>query len=222
MSLLTANNIEKAYMDSQSPLPVLRDVNLSLNVGEAIGIFGASGSGKSTLLHILGGLDSPDKGSVHFQNENIFGWNEKQRAGFRNKQLGFVFQFYHLLAEFSALENVMVPLLIAGEKRKIAEERAHASLTEVGLKERSNHRPAQLSGGEQQRVAIARAIVLRPSILLADEPTGNLDQKNGDEIWNYLCELQRTHGMAMVVVSHNPNLISSLPRKYELIDGKLK
>ena len=220
--LIEALNLGKVYTGFSEPLSVLVDVSLNLNEGETIGIYGTSGAGKSTLLHIIGGLDSPDNGKVSFNGEDIFGMTEAKLAKFRNLEMGFVFQFYHLLPEFNALENVMIPGMIAGQERDIVEEKAMESLKSVGLGARMRHRPAELSGGEQQRVALARAAVMNPKLLLADEPTGNLDRKSGEEVWGYLKKMQEERGMAMIVVSHNLALIESLPKKHELIDGKLK
>ena len=222
MSLVEIKGVEKSYTDCTAPLKVLRGINLELEKGETVGIFGASGSGKSTLLHILGGLDSPDTGVVKFNNEDVFKWSEEKRADFRNQKLGFVFQFYHLLSEFTAKENVMIPMMIAGFKESVAEEKAMKTLKSVGLVPKADSRPSFMSGGEQQRVAIARAVVMEPKLLVADEPTGNLDEQNGKEVWDYLQNLKTENDMTLVVASHNPTLIASLESKYKIEEGILE
>jgi lipoprotein-releasing system ATP-binding protein len=219
--LLQARNIAKIYTDSAVPVEVLRGLDLDLKAGEVAGIFGASGSGKSTLLHILGGLDAPTEGDVVFEGVDIRSLGSDELAGFRNRKVGFVFQFYHLLSEFTAVENVMLPALIAGMPRRQAHELACQALEEMGLIDRENHRPAILSGGEQQRVALARAAVLKPPVILADEPTGNLDQKSGERVWQYLLNLNQRHGVAIIVVTHNRDLMLELLNTYELRDKKL-
>ena len=219
--LLQARNITKIYTDSAVPVEVLRDLNMDLKAKEVVGIFGASGSGKSTLLHILGGLDAPTKGKVVFEGVDIRSLGSDELAGFRNRKVGFVFQFYHLLSEFTAVENVMLPALIAGIPRRQAHDLACQALEEMGLMDRQNHRPAILSGGEQQRVALARAAVLKPPVILADEPTGNLDAKSGERVWQYLLNLNRRHGVAIIVVTHNRDLMLELLNTYELRDKRL-
>ena len=219
--LLEARSISKVYADSVVPVEVLRGLDLDLKVGEVAGIFGASGSGKSTLLHILGGLDTPTEGNVVFEGVDIRSLSPDELAGHRNQKVGFVFQFYHLLSEFTALENVMLPALIAGTPRRQARELASQALKEMGLIDRRDHRPGILSGGEQQRVALARAAVLKPPLVLADEPTGNLDRKSGERVWKYLLNLNQRHGVALIVVTHNRDLMLELPNTYELRDGRL-
>ena len=219
--LLQARNITKIYTDSAVPVEVLRDLNMDLKAKEVVGIFGASGSGKSTLLHILGGLDAPTKGNVVFEGVDIRSLGSDELAGFRNRKVGFVFQFYHLLSEFTAVENVMLPALIAGIPRRQAHDLACQALEEMGLMDRQNHRPAILSRGEQQRVALARAAVLKPPVILADEPTGNLDAKSGERVWQYLLNLNRRHGVAIIVVTHNRDLMLELLNTYELRDKRL-
>lgn len=204
------------------PVRVLDGLDFEIAAGELVGVFGASGAGKSTLLHILGGIDLPTSGSVLADGAELGAMAADELARFRNRSVGFVFQFYHLLAEFSAIENVMLPALISGIERREAEDRARQALDSMGLLARGLHRPAMLSGGEQQRVAIARAAVLKPPVILADEPTGNLDHETGDQIFKYLMDLNRVHGMAMVMVTHNRDMLKMLPRSYELEDGKLK
>jgi len=192
-----------------------------LNAGETLAVVGPSGIGKSTLLHILGTLDRPDKGKVLFKGEEVFEFDDAKLARFRNKSVGFVFQFHHLLPEFSALENAMMPALISGLSKDRAGEAAEMILGRVGLKERLFHRVAKLSGGEQQRVALARALVLKPDILLADEPTGNLDKKNSEQVHDLLLELNQELGMTLVVVTHNMELANYMSRRVTIIDGLL-
>ncbi|MBM4348228.1 MAG: ABC transporter ATP-binding protein, partial [Deltaproteobacteria bacterium] len=199
---------------------VLRGIDLTFSQGEKAAIVGASGVGKTTLLHILGTLDRPTSGKVLYGGRDIFTLNEKELASFRNQEIGFVFQFHHLLPEFTALENTMMPCLIQGTSKKEAALRAEAMLTLVGLKDRLPHKPGELSGGEQQRVAVARALVLEPKILLADEPTGNLDSKTGESVFALLQELNRIKNITLIVVTHNPNLAAQMPRQVILTDGK--
>ena len=221
MSLIEASGVSKVYRDMAEPVWVLRDLDFRLGAGELVGIFGASGTGKSTLLHILGGLDWPTSGKVSAEGKSLSEMDAETLAEFRNTRVGFVFQFYHLLAEFTALENAMLPALISGMPRGKAEKLAAEALGEMGLSARAGHRPAMLSGGEQQRVALARATVLSPPVILADEPTGNLDHATGEQILEVLLKLNRERGMSLVVVTHNRELLSRLPRSYELKDGKL-
>jgi lipoprotein-releasing system ATP-binding protein len=184
-------------------------------------VVGASGIGKSTLLHILGTLDRPEAGRLFYRGEDVFRYDDLRLARFRNASIGFVFQFHHLLPEFSALENVMMPALINGQERQAAQALARQGLVRVGLEARLDYRVNKLSGGEQQRVALARALVLKPALLLADEPTGNLDQRNSEEVHRLLLELNREVGMALVVVTHNPELASFMGRRVTIADGKL-
>lgn len=220
-TILQANNVHKRYDGGKGEVEVLRGVDFSLNEGEAVGIYGASGAGKSTLLHILGSIDMPTEGTVTLFGSGVASMGDQQRASLRNTKVGFVFQFYHLLPEFTALENVMIPCMIAGRTAKEARERAEDALERMELSHRANHRPAEMSGGEQQRAAIARAAVLRPKLILADEPTGNLDRQTGNKVWEYLLRLTRDEGMAMVVVSHNHDLLGDVPQVYELKDGTI-
>src|SRR3989338_59969 len=184
-------------------------------------VVGASGVGKSTLLHIMGALDRPTKGDVFYKDEKNFCQTDKRLAIFRNKNIGFVFQFDHLLPEFTALENVMMPVLIGGGDRNSARKMAEGLLSDVGLKERRGHKPGELSGGEQQRVAIARALIQSPDVLLADEPTGNLDTHTGDEVFNQLLKLNNEKGITMVIVTHNERLVSKMKRNIRMLDGKI-
>ncbi len=199
---------------------VLKGVDLVFFRGEKAAIVGASGVGKTTLLHVLGTLDQPTAGKVLFEGKDVYALNEKDLALFRNREIGFVFQFHHLLPEFNALENTMMPCLIQGIPKKESASRSEAMLTLVGLKERLSHKPGELSGGEQQRVAVARALVLEPKVLLADEPTGNLDAKTGESVFDLLQDLNRIKGVTLVVVTHNLKLAEKMSRQIQLIDGK--
>lgn len=220
-SLFVAKGIRKSFLSSNEHIDILKDINLTLNPGETLGIIGASGIGKSTLLHILGTLDRPDDGFLWFENENVFVLDDTKLAKFRNQTIGFVFQFHHLLPEFSALENVMMPVLISGAGTKIGARAAEKILVRVGLKDRLHHRANELSGGEQQRVALARALILKPRLLLADEPTGNLDQAHGDKVHELLLELNAEIGMTMVIVTHNMELATLMSRQVTIDNGKL-
>jgi lipoprotein-releasing system ATP-binding protein len=199
---------------------VLRGINLDISEGEMVAIVGASGVGKSTLLHVMGTLERPDNGEVLYRGESVFKYDEQKLAAFRNQTVGFVFQFHHLLPEFNALENTMMPGLIKRANKKETYERAEAILTRVGLGDRLRHQVGELSGGEQQRVAVARSLVLKPSILLADEPTGNLDARTGESIHDLLISLNRDDGITAVIVTHNMDLAKKLSRRVTLVDGK--
>lgn len=218
---LSVKDLCKSYNNSGTRIDILKRVNLDLNAGETLAIVGASGIGKSTLLHLLGVLDRPDSGTYHFQGEDIFLFDNTRLAQFRNESLGFVFQFHYLLPEFSALENAMMPALIKGMSKQKAREIAEAILVRVGLKDRLNFRVGKLSGGEQQRVALARAVVLNPVILLADEPSGNLDKKSSEIIHGLLMELNEEFYMTLVVVTHNMELASYMSRSMTIVDGQL-
>lgn len=215
--MIKVSNIEKSFGD----LKVLRGVSLEVKKGEIVSIVGASGAGKTTLLQIIGTLLPADGGEVEINGTKLFALNEKRTAEFRNRHIGFVFQFHNLLPEFSALENVMMPALIGGAKRKEAKQRALELLSAVGLSERAEHKPAQLSGGEQQRVAIARALMNNPSVLLADEPTGNLDTHNRDEIQRLLFEVREKFGQTIVMVTHDERLAEMADRKIVMSDGAI-
>lgn len=210
----------KTYVTNGNPVEVLKGVDLDIFEGDSLAIVGASGVGKSTLLHILGTLDRPTAGQVLWEGEEVFTFDEPRLAAFRNRKIGFVFQFHHLLPEFNALENVMLPALIAGWPWAEAQEQAAAILAQLGLQERLRHRIGALSGGEQQRVAVARALVLEPRILLADEPTGNLDLRIGAQIHDLLANLNRQKQITTVVVTHNLDLARRMARQITLIDGK--
>ncbi|PIX24847.1 MAG: lipoprotein-releasing system ATP-binding protein LolD [Deltaproteobacteria bacterium CG_4_8_14_3_um_filter_45_9] len=218
--LIQVQQLFKTYGNGTKRVEVLRGVDLTFSRGEKTAIVGASGVGKTTLLHILGTLDRPTTGKVLYEGKDIYTLNEKDLALFRNREIGFVFQFHHLLPEFSALENTMMPCLIQGNTKREAVSRAEAILTLVGLKERLSHKPGELSGGEQQRVAVARALVLEPKVLLADEPTGNLDTKTGESVFDLLQELNQIRGVTLIVVTHNLKLAEKLSRQIQLSDGK--
>jgi lipoprotein-releasing system ATP-binding protein len=218
---LCVRDLFKSYENSGAIVDVLKGVNLDLNAGETLAIVGASGIGKSTLLHILGALDHPDSGTYFFKNHDIFLLNQTDLAKFRNETVGFVFQFHYLLPEFSALENTMMPALIKGLSKNMAREVAEDMLVRVGLKSRLNFRASKLSGGEQQRIALARSLVLKPAILLADEPTGNLDKRNSEDIHDLLMELNAEFNMTLIVVTHNMELASFMSRSMTIVDGQL-
>ncbi|MEW7867095.1 lipoprotein-releasing ABC transporter ATP-binding protein LolD [Aeromonas diversa] len=217
--LLECLAINHVYREGTLETPVLKGIDLTVAQGEMLAVVGSSGSGKSTLLHLLGALDNPTSGQVLFRGQNIHGWSSGEQARFRNRELGFVYQFHHLLSEFSALENAAMPLLIGGASVKEASDKAAAMLARVGLSHRLNHRPSELSGGERQRVAIARALVGEPSLVLADEPTGNLDHASATAVYELLCELNRELGTAFVVVTHDLGLAAKLHRRVTLVSG---
>jgi lipoprotein-releasing system ATP-binding protein len=219
--LVRADSLAKIYNSNQSRVVVFEDLSLNIFEGEMVAIVGPSGAGKSTLLHILGGLDRPTGGSVKFAEFDMSKLGDVDLARFRNREIGFIFQFHHLLSEFTALENVMMPLLIARRPAPEARQRAQSSLSDVGLGERASHRPGELSGGEQARVALARALVSRPRLLLADEPTGDLDGKTSESIHNLLKGIHRSHGLTSVIVTHNERLASTCDRILHLEDGRL-
>jgi lipoprotein-releasing system ATP-binding protein len=210
----------KTFRNNGIQVPVLTGIDLDIFQGETLAVVGASGVGKSTLLHILGTLERPSSGQVLWEGLDIFAMEDKPLAAFRNRKVGFVFQFHHLLSEFNALENVMMPALIARQPQGLAREKAEAILVRVGLQERLTHRVTTLSGGEQQRVAVARALVLDPEVLLADEPTGNLDPKSGARVQELILELNRERGLTSVIVTHNLELAQALDRRITLMDGK--
>ncbi len=215
--MLVAENLFKKY----SNLTVVNGVSLSIAGGEIISVTGPSGAGKSTLLHLLGGLDKPDSGQVKIKETDLFAMPEKKQAAFRNKEMGFVFQFHHLLPEFSAVENVAVPLWISGTGKKDALQQATEMLNVVGLGARLNNKPSELSGGEQQRVAIARALVNKPSVVMADEPTGNLDSNNAMAIHKLFIDLRDKFGQTFVMVTHNEELAAMTDRTLIMKDGKI-
>jgi lipoprotein-releasing system ATP-binding protein len=219
--LLTARNLCRTFTNGGARIDILRDLNFDLAAGETAAIVGASGIGKSTLLHILGTLDRPDSGQLLFKGEDVFAYDDITLARFRNKSVGFVFQFHHLLPEFNAVENTMMPALIGGANKRNAIQTAENLLVRVGLKDRLLYRVGKLSGGEQQRVALARALVLKPAVLLADEPTGNLDESNSEHIHSLLIELNQEFSMTLVAVTHNSKLAALMSRRVTIADGKL-
>lgn len=219
--LLVCEQIAKHYDEGPAPVQVLDNISFSLGHGEQLAVVGSSGSGKSTLLHLLGALDTPSAGKVLFKGQDIYRFSAAAQAAFRNASLGFIYQFHHLLPEFTALENVAMPLLIARRTAREAEAKARIMLEKVGLVQRSEHRPAQLSGGERQRVAIARALVNDPALVLADEPTGNLDNKTAEAVYELLRGLTQDLGTSFIVVTHDLHLAQRLDRSLTLHDGKL-
>lgn len=219
--LIMVRDLYKSFNSSGNRIDILKNVNFDLNKGETVAIVGASGIGKSTFLHIIGTLDRPDNGKIWVQGEDVFLFDKHKLAKFRNEFVGFVFQFHHLLPEFSAIENTMMPALINGQNKQRAREAAEKILVRVGLKERLRHMVNKLSGGEQQRVALARALVLKPPLLLADEPTGNLDKKKSEQIHELLLELNHEFCMTLVVVTHNLELADYMSRRVTIIDGQL-
>ena len=221
-NLITALNVGKVYPLPKGGLRVLEGLDFELAGGESAAVMGASGVGKTTFLNLLGALDTPTEGTILLAGEDIHAKDEREKARLRNVKIGFVFQFYHLLPEFSALENVFLPLLIGGMDRREAGERGRAVLKEVFLEDRADQKPSLLSGGEQQRVAIARALVNEPRLLLADEPTGNLDRKTGEAIMELILELHRKKGLASVIVTHNERIARYCQRQYVMEAGRLK
>jgi lipoprotein-releasing system ATP-binding protein len=219
--ILECQNISQQFQDGKTIISVLDEINFSIEHGQSIAIMGASGAGKSTLLQLLGGLDDPTSGRVLLKGNDFAQVNQKQRGLLRNKYLGFIYQFHHLLPEFSALENVMMPLLIAKQPKKEAKQKAMGLLAEVGLEERVKHRPGQLSGGERQRTAIARAMVTNPACILADEPTGNLDESTAKIITDLMLGLNQKHNNGMIVVTHDKKLAGKMQKTYVLTGGKL-
>jgi lipoprotein-releasing system ATP-binding protein len=216
--MLSAQNLSKKY----GQLTVLRDVSLEIKQGEFVAIAGPSGAGKSTLLHLLGALDFPDTGQVRLMDSDLFKLSRKKQAAFRNKNMGFVFQFHHLLPEFTALENVCMPLWIAGKSKKEATDAAKEILDTVGLSHRLDHKPGEMSGGEQQRVAIARAIVHKPSVIFADEPTGNLDTANAQAVHELFLRLREIYNQTFVIVTHNEQLAAMADRTFLMKDGNIE
>ncbi len=218
-TIIDTQSLSKTYADLD--VPVLRDINFHVRAGEPIAIVGTSGSGKSTLLHLLGGLDQPSQGKVTLMGRNVAEMSEAERGRLRNQSLGFVYQFHHLLPEFTALENVAMPLLIRRVESAQAYAEASELLKQVGLQHRMQHMPGEMSGGERQRAALARAIVTKPQCILADEPTGNLDRATSNAVFDLLLQLNQQHGVALVVVTHDLSLAAKLRKQYALIDGQL-
>jgi ABC-type lipoprotein export system ATPase subunit len=221
-ALVSAQAVSKTYAMGKRSLTVLRELNLEVQRGEFLALRGASGAGKSTLLHLLGGLDSPDKGEIWFAGENLANFSTPALAHFRNFKVGFIFQAYHLLPELDALENVCLPARIARVSAGVAEGRATELLARVGLKDRMEHRPTELSGGERQRVAIARALINQPNLILADEPTGNLDSHTGSEIIELLCSLREERQATLVIATHDSEVAARAPKVIQLVDGQIQ
>lgn len=220
-SFIEVKDLWKGFDDKKARIEILKGADFQIASAETLAIVGPSGIGKSTFLNLLGTLDRPDKGSIFFQGENVFQFDNEKLAKFRNESIGFVFQFHHLLPEFTALENAMMPCLIHGTGKEKAMEAAEKILVRVGLENRLYHRVTDLSGGEQQRVALARALVLNPLVLLADEPTGNLDKKNSEQVHDLLLSLNEELGMVLVVVTHNMELASLMSRRVTILDGQM-
>ena len=219
--MIQVNNLQKTFLKDGHRIEVLKGLDFEIAEGQSLAVAGVSGAGKSTLIHIIGTLDHPTSGNVLFDGVDVFTWPEKRLAAFRNRKIGFVFQFHNLLPEFTALENAMMPALIQRIPKGEAKQRAEAILGEVGLGDRITHKPGELSGGEQQRVALARALILEPEILLADEPTGDLDTETGKKIEDTLLALNRTRGITLIVVTHNPSLADRMSQHIGLRDGRI-
>ncbi|MCK4544083.1 ABC transporter ATP-binding protein [candidate division WOR-3 bacterium] len=221
-NILKIVNIKKSYVDNSKPLKILYGIDMDINKGEITTIIGPSGAGKSTLLHIMGLLDRPDSGDIVFKNKSVFSSSDDELSDIRNREFGFIFQFHHLLSEFSAIENIMIPLLIQNIDYSVAMEKAKILLKDMGLINRQYHKPMHLSGGERQRVAIARALVTEPMIIFADEPTGNLDRKTGKIVFNIMYNAVRERGIALVIVTHD-RIVEKYSNKIAyLVDGKLQ
>ncbi len=219
--MIKVTDLHKSFSMGTYEVPVIKGINLEIQRGELIAIVGASGAGKSTLLHIIGTLDRPTRGSVTFDGQNLFQMTESQQTEFRNRRIGFVFQFHHLLPEFTALENACMPALVQRRDPKSVEQQAAAVLSEVGLAHRLHHKPGELSGGEQQRVAIARALMQNPDVVLADEPTGNLDTHTGDSLFSLMRQLNKSHGTTFIIVTHNDKLSAQCDRIVHMQDGMI-
>lgn len=221
-AVLEARGVRKSFHQGSREVQVLKDVNMTLCAGESLAIVGASGAGKSTLLHILGGLDRPDSGEVLVDGASLWGLKAKERSRLRNSTMGFVYQFHHLLPEFTALENVAMPLLIRGQGVGVAREKSAELLGRVGLTERLTHKPGELSGGERQRAAVARALVGNPRVVLGDEPTGNLDERTADHVYGMMLELNQEFGTSLLLVTHDTRLAARMDRQFELRLGGLQ
>ncbi|MBN1545493.1 MAG: ABC transporter ATP-binding protein [Syntrophaceae bacterium] len=219
--MITIRDLQKIFVKDHNEIHVLKGLNLDIVRGHSLAVLGVSGAGKSTLLHIIGTLDRPTSGTISFDDINVFDWDEAKLAAFRNQKIGFVFQLNNLLPEFDSLENVMMPLLIGGSSRKTAGKRAAALLEEVGLTDRVTHKPGELSGGEQQRVAVARALIMEPEVILADEPTGNLDTETGKKVEDVLISMNKRRRITLIVATHNKSLADRMSSSIGLRDGKI-
>lgn len=220
--LFVVENLHKSFWVDDKEIPVLKGIQMEIRERESLAILGASGVGKTTFLHLLGALDRVSHGSVRYRGEDLLSKSDRELALFRNREIGFVFQFHYLLPELSAVENAALPGLIGGMSRKEAEKKAVALLKELGLSERLNHRPGKLSGGEQQRVAVARAMIMDPKVILADEPTGNLDTRTAASVEDLLLQLGETHGISLVAVTHNPSFARRMDRQVYMVDGRIR
>lgn len=219
--LFRVEDLHKSFRVEEKEIPVLKGIDMEIKEGETLAILGPSGVGKTTLLHILGALDRASRGRVMYRGEDLLEKADRDLALFRNREIGFVFQFHYLLADLSALENIVLPALIAGTPKKDAEQKAATLLRELGLAERMTHRPGRLSGGEQQRVAVARAMIMDPKVILADEPTGNLDTRTAESVEDLLLDLRATHGITLVAVTHNPAFARRMDRQVHMVDGRI-
>jgi len=220
-TVLRVTGLKKVFHKDDQEVHVLKGIDFTATKGDFITIMGPSGAGKSTFLHILGALDKPTEGDVFFRDRNIRSYTEDEESVFRNEKIGFIFQFYHLLQDFNVIENIMMPLLIKGVRENEAAKKAESFLTIVGLEHRGNHKPGELSGGEQQRVAIARALVNEPEVILADEPTGNLDRKTGHEVFDYILSVNKKLSSTLILVTHDPTVGAFGEKRYTMVDGEL-
>ncbi|NIQ38616.1 MAG: ATP-binding cassette domain-containing protein [Proteobacteria bacterium] len=221
MSEIKVQNLSKSYRQGPRVVEALRGIDLAFGPGDSVAVVGASGAGKTTFIHILGTIDRPSSGKVLYDGQDVFAMADRDLARFRNRTVGFVFQFHHLLPEFTALENTMLPVLIQGIRKQDAKRRAEEMLNQVGLSDRMTHKPGELSGGEQQRVAVARSLILQPEVLLADEPTGNLDRDTGEGVYQLLEGMNKERGVTLIIVTHNEEIADRQPRRVRLVDGKV-
>jgi lipoprotein-releasing system ATP-binding protein len=221
LSEIKVQNLSKSYKQGPRVVEALRGIDLAFGPGESVAVVGASGAGKTTFIHILGTIDRPSSGKVLYDGQDVFAMADRDLARFRNRTVGFVFQFHHLLPEFTALENTMLPALIQGIRKQDANRRAEEILDQVGLSDRMTHKPGELSGGEQQRVAVARSLILQPEVLLADEPTGNLDRDTGEGVYQLLEGMNKERGVTLIIVTHNEEIAGRLPRRVRLVDGRV-
>jgi lipoprotein-releasing system ATP-binding protein len=221
LSEIKVQNLSKSYKQGPRVVEALRGIDLAFGPGESVAVVGVSGAGKTTFIHILGTIDRPSSGKVLYDGQDVFAMADRDLARFRNRTVGFVFQFHHLLPEFTALENTMLPALIQGIRKQDANRRAEEILDQVGLSDRMTHKPGELSGGEQQRVAVARSLILQPEVLLADEPTGNLDRDTGEGVYQLLEGMNKERGVTLIIVTHNEEIAGRLPRRVRLVDGRV-